>query len=78
MQACPEGCTCTGPSAPLTVRVSVAEFKFASNCQKSKKLEVRNCQVSRIRRVLRYRGASPIRRRPPPSDPSRTLGIGLL
>ena len=28
-------------------------------------------------RVLKYRGNSPIRKRPPPYDPPKTLGIGL-
>jgi len=32
---------------------------------------------AREKKLCTYRGTSPIRKRPPPEDPPRTLGIGL-
>jgi len=42
------------------------------------RLHVRPSRPSHQRPGARYRDTSPIRRRPPPQDPPRTLGIGLL
>ena len=36
------------------------------------------CNPTRLHTVAPYRGTSPLRKRPPPKDPPRTIGIGLL
>ena len=52
---------------------------FGVTCVELGQCQTRTARINRSRvcPLASYRGTSPMRKRPPPSDPPRTLGIGL-